>query len=448
MPTPAEELAFTAPILARYGDDGPRLIYADFLDESDDPADHARADLIRVQCALARLPDDHPRRPSLRAAETDLLARYQNTWAAPIAGLAAGVEFRRGLLDTVAVDAGTFLARGGELFRRAPVRRVRLLAAGRHLARLADCPHLARVRELDLTGNDLGNGGLNLLVRSPHLGRVVLLDLSFNGVCDGGVRLLAGAATLPRLRALYLTDNGRVGDDGLKALAESPHAAGLHTLDVSGNAVTDVGVRAAAEPKSFARLHTFRVFANPIGDAGVSALVRSPLLARLLEKVAVLDLRDNQITAAGAAALVSSPFAAAIERLNLSGNWLGDAGLLALAESPHLGRLRRLTVGRNHVGDQGAVGLARSPLMSRLTHLDLSKNQITETGVDALWAARGSFRTVLKLDGNLVTGGDPAGHRLLVGNWLANDLAGSGPPYPLQPEVSRVLRRYSGTGAG
>lgn len=348
----------------------------------------------------------------------------------------------------MSVDAGTFLSRGGELFRRAPVRRVRLLAAGRHLARLADCPHLSRVRELDLAGNDLGNGGLNLLIRSPHLGRAELLDLSFNGLCDGGVRLLAGAATLPRLRSLYLTDNGRVGDDGMRALAESPHTAGLHTLDVSGNAVTDVGVRAVAESKSLSRLHTFRVFANPIGDAGVAALVESPLLGRLLAKAPVLDLRDNMVSAAGAVEIASSPHVVAVERLNLSGNWLGDAGLLALAESPHLGRLRRLAVGRNHVGDKGAVGLARSPLMTRLTHLDLSKNQITETGVDALWAARRSFRTVLKLDGNLVTGGNMAGDRMIVGGWIADDLAGTGPPYPLQPEVSRVLRRYSGTGAG
>ena len=33
--------------------DGPRLLYADYLDEKGDPPSVARAEFIRVQCALA-----------------------------------------------------------------------------------------------------------------------------------------------------------------------------------------------------------------------------------------------------------------------------------------------------------------------------------------------------------------------------------------------------------
>src|SRR5205814_10103987 len=128
-----------------------------------------------------------------------------------------------------------FLGRGAEPFRRAPVRRVRLLDAGRHIARLAQCPLLARVRELDLCGNDLGNGGVNVLLRSPHLAGVEELDLSFNGVCDAGVRLIARSGSLPELRSLLLTDNGQIGGEGLRDLAEAPSLAGLPTLDVSGD---------------------------------------------------------------------------------------------------------------------------------------------------------------------------------------------------------------------
>lgn len=436
MPTPAAELAFTAPILARYADDGPRLIYADFLDESDDPADQARAALIRVQCALARLSADHPRRPALRATETDLLARFQSVWTAPLVGLVTGVEYRRGLLDSVSVDAQTFLARGDDLFRRAPIRRVRFLDAGRHTARLAGCPLLARVRELDFSGNDLGNGGVNLLLRSPHLGQVALLDLSFNGVCDGGVRLLATADTLPRLRALYLTDNRKVSDDGLRALAESPHFDGLHTLDVSGNAVSDAGVRAVVGSLQLARLHTFRLFANAIGDTGVAALAGSKLLVRLLAKSPALDLRDNLIGQPGAVALATSPQLAHAVRLDLSGNSLGDAGLTVLAHSPHLARLRRLAVRQNRVGDIGAFALARSPLIGRLAHLDMSHNQLTRRGVDALWAARRNFRTTLVTTGNLTT------DESLLGE------SADAPPYLLQPEVGRLMLRYAEPGAG
>ncbi len=45
--------AFLEAIIGRPDDDGPRLAYADWLDER---GDAARAEFIRVQIALARLP--------------------------------------------------------------------------------------------------------------------------------------------------------------------------------------------------------------------------------------------------------------------------------------------------------------------------------------------------------------------------------------------------------
>ena len=98
MPTPAEENAFLEPILARYADDGPRLVYADFLDESDEPADRARGELIRVQCALARLSDDHPRRVEVTHREGELLQAHQAAWTEHLRGLgteASGRAARR-----------------------------------------------------------------------------------------------------------------------------------------------------------------------------------------------------------------------------------------------------------------------------------------------------------------------------------------------------------------
>jgi uncharacterized protein (TIGR02996 family) len=405
MPTSAAEEAFLPSILARYHDDGPRLIYADFLDESDTPADRGRADLIRTQCALAKLSELHSGRAHLLNLEADLLRQFLPAWTEHLRELAVGFEFRRGLLDTVSVDAATFLARGEELFRRAPIRRLRLLDAGRHVAQLAQCPLLARVRELDLCGNDLGNGGVNVLLRSPHLTRVEELDLSFNGVSDGGVRLIARGGSLPELRALLLTDNGQIGGEGLRELAESPQLAGLRTLDVSGNDVDDAGVRAVVDSRWLTRLHTFRVFANRVGDAGAAALAGSKLLGRVLAKNPTLDLRQNAIGPEGAAALAMSPRLRTAADLDLSANELGDGGLRSLIDSPHLNRLRRLAVRQNRIRDDGAVALADSPLMARLDYLDVSANRLTRRGVDALWKRRRDFHTVLETGGNLVSSG-------------------------------------------
>src|SRR5438270_510567 len=60
---PDDERAFFDPIRDAPADDGPRLIYADWLDEHGQPD---RADFVRLQCALDRLADDDPRKTDLR----------------------------------------------------------------------------------------------------------------------------------------------------------------------------------------------------------------------------------------------------------------------------------------------------------------------------------------------------------------------------------------------
>lgn len=426
MLTPGAEQAFMSSILAHYGEDGPRLIFADYLDESDDPADRGRGELIRIQCALARITQDHPRREELTQRQEFLLEQFKSSWTEHLRGLAEDFEFRRGVLDSVSVNTTTFLAKGDELFRRAPVRRIRLIDAGRRIARVAHCPFLASVRELVLCGNDLGNGGTNMLLRSQYLGHLESLDLSFNGLCDGGARVVARSRATPRLRSLLLTDNGQISGKGVEALATSPHLSGLRVLDVSGNDVNDAGVRAVVESRYLTNLHTLRLSGNHIGDAGAENLAGSALLTRMLKRCPRLELQSNAIGPAGILALAASPLLGEAASLDLSGNYLGDEGVRSLAASSHLTGLRRLGLRQNHIGDIGATALARSPLMGRLAFLDVSSNRITRKGVDALWANRRSFQTVLKTAGNLA----------------GNALVPSEPaPLELSEPIGQILRR-------
>lgn len=407
MPTAAEERAFLPPILAAERDDGPRLIYADFLADSDDPADQHRAEFIRLQLALARLPDDHPRRRELKNRADDLLHRFLPQWAAPLRGLASGFTFHRGLLDTVAVDVPTFAARGQELFRRAPVRGVKLLDAGRHVAALAECEHLVRVRDLGLCGADLGNGGLNVLLRSPYLTGVESLDLSFNGLDDSAARQLARTGAMPRLRELRLNDNGRLTADGLAVLAESSGLAGLELLDVSANDIGPAGVAAVCGSPYLSDLTAFAVHSNPIGDTGAAALTGSDLLRRMLAREPKLALPRCGIGPAGMMPLAVSERMEKATVLDLTGNQLADVGTRLLAESEHLLNLRRLVLTDNRIADAGARALAFSPVMAGLDYLDVASNRITRRGLDALWSARKDYHTVLEYSGNWL-GPDPA----------------------------------------
>ena len=419
------------PIVARPADDGPRLVFADYLDESSDPADQARAELIRLQCALARVPSDHPRRVELLDRVGELLMVHRATWSETIAGLVHGVEFRRGMLESVSLDARAFIDRGGELLRKAPIRRVRLTDAARQIQRLADCSFLNQIRELDLSGNDLGNGGLNLLLQSPYLTRVESLDLSFNSLADVGMAYLASATGLPRLRSLSLTDNSAIGAEGIRALAESSRLAGLRALDVSGLTVDEAGVREVTNSRYLSRLHTFNIRSCGIADHGLAELSRSALLGRMIARSGLLDLRENLIGDEGIEALANSPYLTRLTSLDLSKNLIADRGLWLFANSTNLPRLRRLAIRSNYLKDDGAAALAASPLMKRLRTIDISANQLTRKGVNVLWAFRRDFQTVLDTRGNL-TSHEP-------------ERDGSPTTDELQKDVGQALRRLQRT---
>ena len=83
-----DEQPFLDAVFAQYHDDGPRLIYADFPEYAGDPA---RAELIRLQLALTRMPDEHPRRPELANRERELLVANHSRWTGHLADLIAGV---------------------------------------------------------------------------------------------------------------------------------------------------------------------------------------------------------------------------------------------------------------------------------------------------------------------------------------------------------------------
>src|SRR5436190_23323997 len=92
--------AFLQAILEDPDDDTPRLIYADWLEERGAP----RGEFIRVQCELATLEPDSPRRRILEARERHLLAAHRTDWLGPIREMANEWVFRRGFVESVKLD--------------------------------------------------------------------------------------------------------------------------------------------------------------------------------------------------------------------------------------------------------------------------------------------------------------------------------------------------------
>jgi uncharacterized protein (TIGR02996 family) len=87
-----QQAAFLAAIHDHPDNDGPRLRFANRLEEQGDP----RGEFIRVQCALARLDEDDPRREELERREEQLLRQHGEAWRdSPPKGVE--VDFKRGL---------------------------------------------------------------------------------------------------------------------------------------------------------------------------------------------------------------------------------------------------------------------------------------------------------------------------------------------------------------
>ena len=371
-----KELAFLSQIRERPDDDGPRLIFADFLDEYGDP----RGQFIRIQCALDRLAMDDPRRPVLEQQEKDFLDRHEKRWTEGLEGLMVGCTYRRGLIESITVNSAAFLDRGKEIFSYGPIRRVRFSDASHCFAELMDSRFLDQIPEIDLCGNTLGNGGISQLARSKHFANVEYLHLGFNDLTDQGLRALADMPQLAQLRELYLDYNRSLSTPGLRALADSPYMSNLRHLDLSGNSLNESALKVLINGESLKKLDSLVLAGNQIGDGGVEALVRSELLTRMLKRNPALDLRRNNIGPVGMRALGASPIVEPMEELNLAINVIGDSGLSVLAQSPYL-RLKRLIISNNRIGDPGVIDLARSRLPETLEYLDLQENFITTESV-------------------------------------------------------------------
>ncbi len=110
----------------------------------------------------------------------------------------------------------------------------------------------SRLRQLDLSGNQLGPEGPDMLARSltAHLaagGSAVLEDLNLadTGLADAGAAaVLAAAAALPMLRRLDMSSCGLTGDTVEQALVQRPHSNSLTSLVLSDNALSSAGISA------------------------------------------------------------------------------------------------------------------------------------------------------------------------------------------------------------
>jgi uncharacterized protein (TIGR02996 family) len=378
----SDEKALLAAIWEHPHEDTPRLVYADWLQEHDQPE---RAEFIRIQCELARLGEwaDSPRKPELEKREKQLWAKHAKVWKAGLSPLLQKLGgFVRGFPSPPprAMTSVKFLKLAATDFAGAPLWNYHLSANRKFLPQVLACPQLLRVGALDFRFWFESAEDVRRFVASPNVRNIADLNISVSRFGeDGPVALAAGASALPHLRRLNLESSDlRAG--AVEALVASPLADGLRELFL---------------------------FQNGIGSDGVVALARAPRLARLerldLTNCEWVDETEQPITREAVVALCASPHLKALRDLALDPVNLGDEGVRLMCATRPVFRLAVLRVFsiRTRIGDAGAEALAAWPALEDVRVLHLYGNQIGAAGAQAL--ARSPYLnkvTKLRLDLN------------------------------------------------
>jgi len=310
---------FLAAIIDRPDDDLPRLVYADYLEES---GDEERAEFIRLQCELAKLPPDDPARIPLAVREKELL-KNREAWIVP--GMVATRQtFHRGFVESMETTAESLVRFADAIFCSTPLRHLRAANA---------------------------DGPVEDFVRIEGLKYLTFLDVS--NCSSPTVNRILENAPLARLERLAAR-NCRIWPEGVAAMAGSPVVVRLKALDIAGNPITDEGVAIIASVPSFAALNHLMLRSNEQSE-------------------------ERCIHLMGARAIADSQTLNVLVTLDLAGHYIGDAGLFELGGSRNFGTLRELDLSYNEIGASGIESyrsFVNSPLASRLRYLNLSGNRI------------------------------------------------------------------------
>jgi uncharacterized protein (TIGR02996 family) len=348
-------------------DDGPRLVYADWLEEH---GASDRAEFIRLQCRRAALtglagwlrdeaaqppefhqlndwgfreqlsfavgppPDEEELR--LRQREQELLAAHRGDW---VAGPGGPLSFRRGFPDGMCVSVHELLNHA-DAFAAYPTLR------SFHL--YLDCgPGSAyglsyeRHREIVETLQQFG-----MLRRCTDLFACVASHEDWNDLLDWEL--------VPNLRRLVL-----MGDD-------HTHPPPPATLKLSAELTwyEATGWRLGQRDDS--------------GDWAGEWIQNTILRGLRGPGLQHLNFSDNAMFDQALIVLAGSANLAALQTLRLSWSYFTSTGIDALGRSPHLGQLRHLDLSYANLSEEALVTLIDSPLLCRLHYLDITGNHISE----------------------------------------------------------------------
>lgn len=468
-------------VLAAPEDDEVVAVYADALIEAGDP----RGTFITEQIAIADLSPLDARYAPLLASTQRLGAEHGAEWIGDYlarsklrethGSVRTGLDrllnavFERGFLRRIAITPELISKEWAKLAAREPITGMellvresldaphRLLTEPESLTRLKVSPddwftassvgnvlawEMPHLRELDLSGCDLGQDGARILANQetnlgesfegytapPPFAEGQLRKLILRGaqLHDAGARILLDAKHLTALEELDISQCRIDAPAILEQLRDAPALRGIKRLAIAGNQGFGPRLGALAGWPALANLEAMTLpqtttaaalgtlFEEPSGKlhtldvASAKELMTTPeAIWRTSESLAYLDIGTTSVGDAGFEKLITASPLRNLVSLSANGCSLSDEAVRVLTTSK-LERLVSLDLSSNKLSDRSLSMLAEWAGLGQLASLRLGNNRkLSSVGYGALMKAS-SFRPasldVGKVDAKLAAG--------------------------------------------
>jgi uncharacterized protein (TIGR02996 family) len=336
----SDEKALLAAIWEHPHEDTPRLVYADWLQETGEPANVARAEFIRVQCELALLDEWDEGYAALLAREKELLRKWSEKWRKRHPKGRRLCKFHRGFpkFDLAMFEIDDLLKLTVKQLEDAPLSRYHYNIEGPHLNAMLKWPGLRFQELFSPRPPRLPKGWVEQVAACENLRNVSELCTIDCKITPDDIKTLLDAWIDRHLPSLGLATN--IGDDGAAVLASHPTVAKVRELDLRQPGLTAAGIRALTHSPHLTQVKTLDLSGSPCKAEGIEELVRWPHLSGMR----TLCLHGIKMGVAGVEALAACPALSELRYLYLGNCRLGVAACRALATSPYLTRLRTLNL--------------------------------------------------------------------------------------------------------
>ncbi|HWO19492.1 MAG TPA: TIGR02996 domain-containing protein [Kofleriaceae bacterium] len=409
-----EERSLIAAIAADPDEDGPRIVYADWLQEIGDPY----GEFIAIQCALAR-----GRTPELAAREQSLLERHHAEWLAR-AGLGHREgRFRRGFIEQVDAGAGRVAAAIERLIELPSLRSLRTTVDGggseADLMKIAEGLRHRMPRSLDHVMIDR-----RLQWNSKHSDEVrrqgsrLLLHLDEPTRAPAAIAVFESMlAHSPELTAIEvaLCGRGRVEIDELvgRIHGHGPRPA-VRAFDIRfANPAARDWVQWIATHRLDDLVATFPALETltlPVAEVWNDSLTHARLRELSLGWLGGTPYgpSDSMVWGAGPAprgtglAYLRGARLPALERLAIDFHYDWYVGwaaedIAALCEAAGLPRLTSLVLRYSLLGDEICRRLPAAPFAAQLKELDLTAIEVSDEAARHFVRHRGAFESLERL---------------------------------------------------